>query len=217
MNALFLNGSPRPNWNTYKLLLSAMDGAKDAGAECEFVNLYDYKFTGCKSCFSCKIKGNDTEGLCDAYDEITPILEKAYETDIIVIGSPVYFAHPSGVVRCFLERLMYPLMTYTADENGNLIIVPHKPKKVAMIYTMNCPEELMKEYRYEIILGATVNTLKMIFGNCEVLYFCDTCQFNDYKNYNINIYDGNKKIERRKNQFPIDLKKTYELGKKLAQ
>ena len=49
MKALFLNGSPRKNFNTVALLKKAMEGAKSLGAETELVHLYDYEFTGCKS------------------------------------------------------------------------------------------------------------------------------------------------------------------------
>ena len=41
MKALFINGSPRKNGNTAQLLKRAMDGASEAGAEVELVNLYD--------------------------------------------------------------------------------------------------------------------------------------------------------------------------------
>ena len=41
MKALFINGSPRKNGNTAQLLKRAMDGAREAGAEVELVNLYD--------------------------------------------------------------------------------------------------------------------------------------------------------------------------------
>ena len=58
MKAIILNGSPRKNFNTARLLESAMKGASDAGAECEFVNLFGYEFTGCRSCFACKIKNS---------------------------------------------------------------------------------------------------------------------------------------------------------------
>ena len=40
MKALFINGSPRKNGNTAKLLQRAMEGAEAAGAEVEWVNLY---------------------------------------------------------------------------------------------------------------------------------------------------------------------------------
>ena len=41
MKAVLINGSPRKNFNTAKLLLKAMEGAQDAGAETTLVNLYD--------------------------------------------------------------------------------------------------------------------------------------------------------------------------------
>jgi multimeric flavodoxin WrbA len=45
--ALFINGSPRKNGNTAQLLKRAMDGAREAGAEVELVNLYDqYELQG---------------------------------------------------------------------------------------------------------------------------------------------------------------------------
>ena len=74
MKALFIDGSPRKNFNTAKLLKSAMDGAAAAGAECELVNLFDYEFTGCRSCFACKIKNSKTNGVCAVRDSIRPLL-----------------------------------------------------------------------------------------------------------------------------------------------
>ena len=41
MKALFVNGSPRKNWSTAKMLGKAMEGAASAGAETELVHLYD--------------------------------------------------------------------------------------------------------------------------------------------------------------------------------
>lgn len=64
MKAYFYNASARKHFNTAQLLESAMKGASDAGAECEFVNLFDYEFTGCRSCFACKIKNRKTNGVC---------------------------------------------------------------------------------------------------------------------------------------------------------
>ena len=49
--ALFINGSPRNNGNTAQLLKRAMDGASEAGAKVELVNLYDrnLNYKGCMS------------------------------------------------------------------------------------------------------------------------------------------------------------------------
>ena len=64
IKAIFVNGSPRKKWNTFKMLESAMNGAQEAGAECEMVNLYDIDFKGCKSCFACKLKNSKTNSVC---------------------------------------------------------------------------------------------------------------------------------------------------------
>ena len=57
MKALFVNGSPRKNWNTHQMLESAMEGAAEAGAAVELAHLYDFAFKGCVSCFACKVAG----------------------------------------------------------------------------------------------------------------------------------------------------------------
>ena len=216
MKALFLNGSPRKNWNTFKLLEQAMKGAQDAGAETELIYLFSYEFTGCKSCFACKLKNAKTNGLCAVHDKLRPILEKAFEADVIVIGSPVYFSYPTGQVRSFIERLLFPIMTYMIDENGEHKTLPHKPVKTAMIYTMNCPKDWMEKFNYPTILGETANNLKAVFGHCEWLYSCDTYQFSDYNRYDCNMFTEEHKSKQREEQFPIDLQNAYNLGKRLA-
>ena len=96
MKALLINGSPRKKFNTAQMLESTMKGAADVGAETEWVNLYDYEFTGCRSCFACKIKNSRTNGLCAIKDSIRPVLEKAKNADVLVFGSPVYYGYPTG-------------------------------------------------------------------------------------------------------------------------
>ncbi len=76
--AMFFNASPRKNWNTAKMLEAAAEGARGAGAETETVNLYDFPFAGCKSCFACKLKNAKTNGVCALRDDLRPILERAH-------------------------------------------------------------------------------------------------------------------------------------------
>ena len=54
--AIILNGSPRKNWNTYKMCESFANGVRESGNEAEIINLYDIDFKGCRSCFACKLK-----------------------------------------------------------------------------------------------------------------------------------------------------------------
>jgi multimeric flavodoxin WrbA len=65
------------------MFYSAMKGAKDAGADTELFHLFDYEYTGCRSCFACKLENSRTNGICTIMDTIRPILEKAYDTDVM--------------------------------------------------------------------------------------------------------------------------------------
>lgn len=217
MKGLFVNGSPRKNFNTAKLIKSAMEGSQSVGLDAELVNLYDYEFTGCRSCFACKIKNSKTNGVCAIRDSIRPIIEKAQEADVIVIGSPVYFGYPTGQVRNFVERLMFPIYTYVLDENGKTIKVPHKPVYTAMIYTMNCPKEWMERFNYPTLLGYTGETLGVVYDYNEIYYSCNTYQFTNYDRYDFNLFDEAEKRAHRDNQFPVDLANTFDLGKRLAE
>ena len=213
MKALFVNGSPRKKWNTHQLLESAAKGAAEAGAETEIVHLYDMAFKGCVSCFACKVKGSRTNSLCAYRDPLTPVLEKARAADVIVIGSPVYFSYPTGPTRSFLERLLFPALAYKTENRRVL----DKNVPCAMIFTMNCPEDLAARIGYPAILGANAQSLELLFGSCETLYSCDTMQFADYSRYDVTMFDPVHKAKHHEEQFPIDLQNAFELGKRLVQ
>ena len=74
MNIYAINASPRKKGNTATVLQHALDGAREAGGDSvhtEMLHLYTYKYTGCKSCFACKLKGGKSYGVCALRDDIT--------------------------------------------------------------------------------------------------------------------------------------------------
>ncbi|MBQ6155317.1 MAG: flavodoxin family protein [Bacteroidales bacterium] len=216
IKASFVNGGPRKRNNTAQMLESAMRGAQDAGAGVELVHLYDLNLKGCKSCFACQLKNAKTDGVCAIRDDLRPILEKAHEADVIVIGSPVYFSYPTGATRSFPERLVFPNFTYDYDEQGNRRR-PIIPKRTAMIFTMNIPEEAMADWKYPVLLGSCADQLRQNFGHSETLYACNTYQFNDYSRYAMTVFKEEDKRRHRDEHFPIDLQNAYELGKRLVE
>ena len=110
---LGINGSPRKAWNTATLLEKALEGAASVGARTELVHLYDLDFTGCTSCFACKLKGGKSYGRCAVRDELSPVLDRVREADALVLGSPIYFGTAAGMMRCCMERLLFPYLAYT--------------------------------------------------------------------------------------------------------
>ena len=214
VKALFINGSPRKNFNTAQLLQKAMEGAKEAGAEVEMVNLYDrnLNYKGCMSCFACKVKGGK-KGVCSFPDDLKPIMERAMEADVLVCGSPVYCGYPTAGLRAFMERLIFPAVNY-ADFRQPVI---NKPKRSATIFTMNCPdEEMYRANNYHILMDTNAHQLGM-FGPSEVLYSFDTYQFHDYSRYDAEGLPAERKAEKRRTQFPLDLDAAYNLGRRLVE
>jgi len=191
-----------------------MDGARDAGADVEMVNLYDrsLNYKGCMSCFACKVKGG-RKGVCSFPDGLKPIMEKAVDADVLVCGSPVYCGYPTAGLRAFMERLVFPAVNYSDFAHP----VINKPKRSATIYTMNCPnEDVYRANDYHILMDTNANQLGM-FGPTEILYSFDTYQFNDYNHYDAAMLDEGRKAEMHRTQFPKDLERAYELGKRLCK
>jgi multimeric flavodoxin WrbA len=208
-----INGSPRKNGNTAKILAEALRGAESLGAETELIHLSDLTFSGCKSCFCCKLKNSPNEGKCALQDDLKPYLEKIIYSDGIIMGSPIYFSAESGLYRNFLERLFFPLLKYSNPASS---LAP-KQLNVSFVFTMNVPPQIMHEYGYIDYLEKTLRFPKLVFGSekTEVLYVNDTFQFSDYSKYESSMFDPVHKAKMRDTQFPQDLKKAFQLGKNL--
>lgn len=213
MKALAVNGSPRKKWNTAMLLEQALAGAASTGADTELVHLYDLAYTGCTSCFSCKLLGGKSYGRCAVQDGLSPLLEQAASADVLILGSPIYFGAESGMMRSFLERFLFPFVTYTP---GYASIFPGKLKS-ALVYTMNISEEALANNSQAKLMERTESYLLRTFGNCETLAVCDTYQFTDYSKFLSTVWDPVAKAKRREKVFPKDLERAFALGERLAK
>jgi multimeric flavodoxin WrbA len=213
MKAIAFNGSPRKQWNTATLLEKALAGAASQGAETELVHLYDLNYKGCISCFACKTRGGKSYGKCAVKDDLTPLLERAGNANVLLFGSPIYFGTATGEMRSFMERLLFPYSTYT-DPPGSLFA---RKIRTGFIYTMNVTEELMRERGFHPQIALTEETLVRIFGASETFYSFDTYQFEDYSKVVAVRFDPEKKARRRKEAFPQDCERAYDLGARLVR
>ena len=213
MKVLAINGSPRKKWNTATLLQNALDGAASVGAETELVHLYDLDFKGCTSCFACKLKGGKSYGKCAIRDGLTPVLEKIQDVDALILGSPIYLGTVTGEMRCFMERLLFPYLTYTIP------LASLFPKKIltAFVYTMNVSEERMKESHYPVHTDLNESYLNRMFGHAESLFSFETLQFEDYSKMVFNYFDPEERKERRRTVFPLDCKRAFDLGVRFSE
>ena len=134
----------------------------------------------------------------------------------MIVGSPVYYNYPAGQVRTFLERWLFPVGTYVW-EDGKQKTIRDKVIPTGLVFTMNCPKDMMENWNYPAILSDTANTMGQIMGYNEMLYICNTYQFKDYSRYEMNLFDEAEKRAYRDAHFEEDLDKAYQLGFRLTE
>ena len=205
MKVIILNGSPRKNNNTAKMLKSAKEGAESKGYEVEYYDLYDLNFTGCRSCLACKLK-DGRRNHCFWKDDLSPIIDKIFESDALIIGSPIYQGHITSKIQALMERVHFVTLSYDDYHNYN-----DKKINVGVILTMNAPKEVYEKYYAEKIKN-DLGLLHNLNGEMKIIGAFDTLQVSDYSKYNMASFNEDHKKEVNVNQFPIDLKKAFEFG-----
>lgn len=99
---LMINGSPHEFGCTYTALKEVAETLEKNGVETEILYLGTKPVAGCIACGKC-----GQTGRCIFDDQVNRVLEKLDEYSGIVVGSPVYFAGPTGQICAFLDRLFY--------------------------------------------------------------------------------------------------------------
>lgn len=115
---LLISGSPRSGGCTYTALREVADTLEKSGVETELIEIGNRPVAGCIACGKCRETGkcvfND--------DAVNRISEKLDEYDGIVVGSPVYYAGPSGQICAFLDRLFYSNGGQMAGKIGAAVV-----------------------------------------------------------------------------------------------
>lgn len=103
MKVLLINGSPHKKGNTYIALSEVATALEKEGVATEIVSIGTKAIQGCIACNKCQ-----ETGVCVFNDEpYRTIREKLQQADGVIIGSPVYFAGPNGMLCALLDRLFY--------------------------------------------------------------------------------------------------------------
>ncbi len=210
MKTIILNTSPRKNWNTAKLLKSAAEGAKSTGVEVEYFDLYDLKFSGCRSCMLCKRKEVER---CRCYwkDDLSPIIDKVFSAKALMIGTAIYLGRPTSGYFAFIERLHFSALSY--DDYSNYFT---GSVNVGMFVTMNADKDF-----YDKLYKEKIEEYAKEFNqlNGEIcLYPCyNTLQVSDYSKFNMGSFNESKKRLVYAENFPKDLENAYFIGERLSR
>lgn len=209
MKVIVLNTSPRKAWNTAKLLKSAAEGAKSTGAEVEYIDLYDLNFTGCRGCMLCKRKNVER---CHCYwkDDLSPIIDKIFSADTLLIGTCIYLGRPTSGYFALIERLHFCSLSY--DDYSNYF----KGKiNVGFFVSMNATQTFYDQL-YKDQFEAYAKELEMFNGKVCLYPCCDTLQVSDYAKFSMGSFDERKKKAAHEEHFPKDLENAFRIGQALS-
>ena len=96
-----INGSPHVKGTTYVALHEMEKIFNENGIDTEILTMGSTKIRDCIGCWKCSELGK-----CIFDDDmINEWADKIYEADGIVVGTPIYYAPPSGQVLSLLDRL----------------------------------------------------------------------------------------------------------------
>ena len=95
-----ISTSIRANSNSEDLAKSFAAGATYAGNEVEFITLKDKQISFCKGCLVCQQTGK-----CVIKDDVTKIIDKVIDSDIVVWATPIYYYEMSGQMKVLIDRL----------------------------------------------------------------------------------------------------------------
>jgi len=82
---------------------------------------------------------------------------------------------------------------------------------------MSSSDAWMKQIGYDQPVKFIELIMKLVFGTSESLVVNDTYQFEDYSKYVTTRFDPVEKAKRRKEVFPNDCKKAFEMGVRFSQ
>jgi len=100
MKVLLVNGSPNKDGCTYTALSEVAGALEKHGVETEIFQIGTEPVQGCIACRTCRATGK-----CCFDDMCNELADKIVAADGVIIGSPVYFAGPTGALCALLDRV----------------------------------------------------------------------------------------------------------------
>ena len=121
MKVLMLNGSSHINGTTMAALTEVGKALEEDGMEYEIFQIGGGPVADCLGCGQC------TENGCIFSDDaVNAFVAKAKEADGYIFGTPVYYAHPSGRIQSFLDRVFYSSGKHFAHKPGASVAVARR-------------------------------------------------------------------------------------------
>lgn len=137
MKVLAFNASPlMQSGNTTLLLEPFLDGMKEEGCEVELI--YPCKLH-VKPCLGDRACWTKTPGKCVQNDDVSEVLPKIQEADVIVFATPLYVDGMPGTLKNLIDRLIPLIEPYFVMRGGHCRHPPRQPHKHSKVVLIsNC-------------------------------------------------------------------------------
>lgn len=113
MKVIAVNGSPRTDGNTSRLLQTVLKVLQEEGIATEYVQIGGTLIRGCSACYQCVKNKNRQCGMKN--DIFNDVFKKLDEANGFILGSPTYFADVTAEMKAFIDRA-----GFVSRANGHL-------------------------------------------------------------------------------------------------
>lgn len=133
MKVLLVNGSPRAKGCTYTALTEVAKALEADGIETEIFQVGAKPVRDCIACMKCR----ELKKCVFDDDVANALIERAKTADGFVFGSPVYYAHPSGILLSVLDRAFYAGSYAFAGKPGASVVSARRGGTAASFDVIN--------------------------------------------------------------------------------
>ena len=141
LKVLMINGSPRPDGNTFCCLKEIEAQLEKHSIGSEIIQIGNKPVRMCVNCGGCR--RNNGGGCVFNDDRYAVIAQKMAEADALIVGTPVYYGQPNGGILSLMQRLFFSSGHLVQNKPAAALAVCRRGGATATLQTMNMMFEMM--------------------------------------------------------------------------
>lgn len=147
MRIVAVFGSPRKKGNSETLAEAFLQEAEHHGAEVVRFHLNAMSCQGCIACYACKKKGDH----CALQDDLTLVLKAVWESETLLVATPVYFFDMPAQLKAFIDR-WYSFFKPRFHETNDISRLP-EGKNIVFVVTQRAHDNMFIDFiqRYDLV------------------------------------------------------------------